>query len=158
MKYTALEIAEILNGKIDGISSEEVTSLNKIEESTKDSITFLANKKYIPWVYKTKASIIIVSEDFKPKKNIPATLIRVKDPYIGFVKLLHKFDDSSIKTPVIKDSAVISSWPDALPLCSLRMVVVSSCIAKLSIFTGRGGPRGGPVNNLRQADSPPHGF
>ena len=109
MKYTALEISEILNGKIDGISSKEVTSLNKIEESTKNSITFLGNKKYIPWVYKTKASIIIVSEDFNPKKSISATLIRVKDPYIEFVKLLHKFHDSSIKKSGINDSAVISA-------------------------------------------------
>jgi UDP-3-O-[3-hydroxymyristoyl] glucosamine N-acyltransferase len=108
MKFTALEIAEILNGKIDGDSSNEITSLNKIEESTKNSITFLGNKKYIPWVYKTKASMIIVSEDFKPTQNISATLIRVKDPYIAFVKLLHKFDDSSIKKSEIKDSAVIS--------------------------------------------------
>ena len=109
MKYTALEISEILNGKIDGISSKEVTSLNKIEESTKNSITFLGNKKYIPWGYKTKASIIIVSEDFNPKKSISATLIRVKDPYIAFVKLLHKFHDSSIKKSGINDSAVISA-------------------------------------------------
>ena len=109
MKYTALEISEILNGKIDGISSKEVTSLNKIEESTKNSITFLGNKKYIPWVYKTKASIIIVSKDFNPKKSISATLIRVKDPYIAFVKLLHKFHDSSIKKSGINDSAVISA-------------------------------------------------
>ena len=109
MKYTALEISEILNGKIDVISSKEVTSLNKIEESTKNSITFLGNKKYIPWVYKTKASIIIVSEDFNPKKSISATLIRVKDPYIAFVKLLHKFHDSSIKKSGINDSAVISA-------------------------------------------------
>ena len=63
MKFTALEIAEILNGKIDGDSSNEITSLNKIEESTKNSITFLGNKKYIPWVYKTKASMIIVSRN-----------------------------------------------------------------------------------------------
>ena len=77
MKFTTLEIAEILNGKIDGDSSNEVNSLDKIEESTKNSITFLSNKKYIPWVYKTKASIIIVAEDFKFTQNISATLIRV---------------------------------------------------------------------------------
>ena len=64
MKFTALEIAEILNGEIEGDSSVDIDSLNKIEESTKGSITFLANKKYEPWVYRTKASIIIVSEKF----------------------------------------------------------------------------------------------
>ena len=43
------------------------------------------------------------------KKSISATLIRVKDPYIAFVKLLHKFHDSSIKKSGINDSAVISA-------------------------------------------------
>mgnify|MGYP000739353035 CR=1 FL=1 len=64
--------------KIDGDSSNEVTSLNKIEESTKKSITFLGNKKYIPWVYKTKATLNNVSEEkaygkrslFKPGTSI----------------------------------------------------------------------------------------
>ena len=108
MKFSALEIEKILNGKIEGDSSVEVTSLDKIEESTKNSITFLGNKKYIPWVYKTKASIIIVNKNFQPSKNISATLMRVEDPYIAFVKLLHKFDNNSTRHFGIKDSAVIS--------------------------------------------------
>ena len=108
MKINALEIEKILNAKIEGDSTVEVTSLDKIEESTKNSITFLGNKKYIPWVYKTKASIIIVSKDFKPSKSIYATLMRVDDPYIAFVKLLHKFDNSSMDSFGIKNSAVIS--------------------------------------------------
>ena len=41
MKFTALEIEKILNATIDGDPSVEVTSLDKIEESTNNSITFL---------------------------------------------------------------------------------------------------------------------
>jgi len=108
MKFTALEIAKIINGKIDGDSSIEVSSINKIEESTKNSISFLANKKYISWLDKTKASILIVGEEFSSTKNISSTLIRVKDPYMAFVRLLHKFDNSSIKKTGISDSSVIS--------------------------------------------------
>ena len=107
MKFSALEIAEMLNGEIDGDSSIEVTSLNKIEEATKNSITFLSNKKYIPWIYKTKASIIIVNNEFNPTDKILSTLIRVKDAYISFVKLLHKFNKDVIKYTGIHSSVVI---------------------------------------------------
>ena len=108
MKFSAIEIAKILNGEIEGDSSVDIDSLDKIEESTKGSITFLGNKKYIPWVYKTKASIIIVNKNFEPTKDINATLIRVEDSYIAFVKLLHKFDTGSVSSFGIKDSAIIS--------------------------------------------------
>ncbi|MED5354909.1 MAG: UDP-3-O-(3-hydroxymyristoyl)glucosamine N-acyltransferase [Bacteroidota bacterium] len=108
MKFSAIEIAKILNGEIEGDSSVDIDSLNKIEESTNRSITFLANKKYEPWVYRTKASIIIVNKNFEPTKDINATLIRVEDSYMAFVKLLHKFDTGSISSFGIKDSAIIS--------------------------------------------------
>ncbi len=108
MKFSAIEIAKILNGEIDGDSSVDINSLDKIEESTKGSITFLGNKKYMPWVYSTKASIIIVNKNFEPTKDINATLIRVEDPYIAFVKLLHKFDTGSVNNFGVKTSAIIS--------------------------------------------------
>ena len=108
MKFTALEIEKILNATIDGDPSVEVTSLDKIEESTNNSITFLGNKKYVPWVYKTKASIIIVNKDFEPSQSISATLMSVDDPYIAFVKLLHKFDNNSLNSFGIKETAIIS--------------------------------------------------
>ena len=107
MKFTASEISEILNGEISGDSFIEVTSLDKIEEATKKSITFLSNKKYIPWIYKTKASIIIVKKDFKPAQKLFATLIRVDDPYIAFVKLLYKFNTDIIEYTGIHSSVII---------------------------------------------------
>ena len=108
MKFSALKIAEILNGEIEGDSSLEINSLDKIEESTENSITFLGNKKYIPWLYKTKASIIIINKDFELAKHIDSTLIRVKDPYMAFVKLLQRFDTGSVNRFGIKNSAIIS--------------------------------------------------
>ena len=107
MKFSASEIAKILNGEIDGDSSIVTTSLDKIEEATKDSITFLSNKKYTPWIYKTKASIVVVNKKFSPLKKISSTLIRVEDPYTSFVKLLHKFSDKTIKNIGIHNSIVL---------------------------------------------------
>ena len=79
MKFTATQIAEILNGEVFGNPDVEVHTLSKIEEAAKGSLTFLANPKYTPHIYTTKASITIVGQDFVPENKIETTLIKVKD-------------------------------------------------------------------------------
>ena len=69
MEYTASQIAEILNGSIVGDKDARVSTLAKIEEATEGSLAFLANPKYTPFVYSTKASITLVSESFQPEKK-----------------------------------------------------------------------------------------
>ena len=111
MKFTAAQIAEILEGKVEGNPDVEVSGLAKIEEGTKGTLTFLANPKYSPFIYSTNASICIVAEDFKPEQKINTTLIKVEDPYQSFSKLLEFYDQvkmnkSGIETPsFISDSA-----------------------------------------------------
>ncbi|MFI8379796.1 UDP-3-O-(3-hydroxymyristoyl)glucosamine N-acyltransferase [Leeuwenhoekiella sp. NPDC079379] len=111
MKFTAEQIAGILEGSVDGDSTIEVSRLSKIEEGTEGSLTFLANPKYTPHIYKTKASIAIVDHDFQPEHKLDLTLIRVENAYTSFSKLLEyynqvKLNKSGIESPVyISDSA-----------------------------------------------------
>ena len=92
MKFTAKEIAEILAGKIVGNPETEVQSLAKIEEGKKGDLCFLSNKIYTPFIYKTKASVVIVNKDFKAENKISSTLILVEDAYHGFSKLLEIYN------------------------------------------------------------------
>ncbi|MDD4847860.1 MAG: UDP-3-O-(3-hydroxymyristoyl)glucosamine N-acyltransferase [Bacteroidales bacterium] len=89
MIFSAKQVAEILNGTVDGSEEVSVETLAKIEEGTEGAITFFANPKYAPFVYTTQASVIIVSKEFKLEKPIKATLIRVDDPYSAFASLLN---------------------------------------------------------------------
>lgn len=115
MKFTAIQIAEILEGEIFGNKNVEVFSLSKIEEGEDGSLTFLSNPKYTPFIYSTKASIVIVNKDFIPEKEIETTLIKVNDAYQAFSTLLEfydqvKLDKLGIETPsFINDSAIIGS-------------------------------------------------
>ncbi len=92
MKFTAQQIAEILNGEIVGNAEVEVNSLAKIEEGKKGDLCFLANDKYTPHIYTTKASIIIVNTSFISEKEIISTLIKVEDAYSSFSKLLELYN------------------------------------------------------------------
>ncbi|MEM6272493.1 MAG: UDP-3-O-(3-hydroxymyristoyl)glucosamine N-acyltransferase [Bacteroidota bacterium] len=90
MKFTAGEIAALLGAQVDGDPATEITGLAKIEEGTPGTISFLANPKYEPHAYTTRASALIVSQEFTPKNPIDATLIRTADPYAAFTVLLAK--------------------------------------------------------------------
>ncbi|MFC2127641.1 UDP-3-O-(3-hydroxymyristoyl)glucosamine N-acyltransferase [Bacteroidota bacterium] len=93
MKFTATQIAEILEGEVVGNPNEEVSMLSKIEEGEPGSLTFLSNEKYTPYIYTTNASIAIVNKSFIPDKEISATLIKVPDAYKAFSTLLSFYNE-----------------------------------------------------------------
>jgi len=111
MIFTAKQIAEALNGVVDGNPETEVSNLSKIEEGKAGTLTFLANPKYTQYIYDTQASIVIVNEDFSPEKEISAnpTLIRVKDAYTAFAQLLELYQQTKEKQLGISDKAYIAA-------------------------------------------------
>ena len=92
MKFTAKQIADILEGDVVGNPDEEVSKLSKIEEGEQGSLTFLSNPKYNPFLYTTEASITIVNKSFLPEKEIKTTLIKVDNAYKSFSKLLEFYN------------------------------------------------------------------
>lgn len=92
MKFTAAQIAGILDGDIVGNPDIEVSRLSKIEEGIEGSLTFLSNPKYTPFIYSTEASVTIVDKKFKPDEPLKTTLIKVDDAYKSFSKLLEYYN------------------------------------------------------------------
>lgn len=112
MKFTAAQIAVILEGEVEGNPEIEVSKLSKIEEGGPESLSFLANPKYTQFIYTTKASIVIVNKVFKAEKEINSTLIRVEDAYKSFSKLLEyynqvKMNKTGIESPVFISKSAI---------------------------------------------------
>ena len=93
MTFSADQIAHIINGKVEGDSSVAVASFGKIEEANDGQLTFFANSKYEDFLYKTKASIVIINESYQLKHPISSTLIRVADAYTAFATLLSKYQE-----------------------------------------------------------------
>jgi UDP-3-O-[3-hydroxymyristoyl] glucosamine N-acyltransferase len=108
MEFTARQIADVLNGKVEGDPEVVVSRLAKIEEGLPGTMTFLANPLYTPHIYTTKASIIIVNEDFVPAQPIAGTLIRVENAYTSFAKLLEIFQNLQSGKKGISPHAFIS--------------------------------------------------
>ncbi len=93
MKFPAAQIALIVNGKVEGDPNATVDSFGKIEEAKEGQLTFFSNPKYEEYIYKTKASVVLINEAFELKQPISATLIRVPDAYTAFATLLTKYQE-----------------------------------------------------------------
>ena len=108
MKFTAQQIAGILEGEVVGNPEAEVSKLSKIEEGFEGSLTFLANPKYTAHIYKTQASITIVNKTFEPDNDLKTTLIKVDDAYMAFSKILEYYNSVKLNKIGVEQPSFIS--------------------------------------------------
>ncbi|MFH1005507.1 MAG: UDP-3-O-(3-hydroxymyristoyl)glucosamine N-acyltransferase [Bacteroidota bacterium] len=112
MNFTAKQIAQLLNGKVEGDPDTAVNKLSKIEEGVPNSLSFLANPNYTQYIYTTNASIVIINKNFileQPVKKT-CTLIRVEDARMAFAKLLEMYQKiKNNKTGIEQPSFVSKS-------------------------------------------------
>lgn len=109
MKFSAEQIAGIVNGSILGDPKVEVSALAKIEEGKKGDISFLSNPKYEEFLYSTGASICIVNNSFEPAGQLPETLtlIKVEDAYSCFAQLLQVYNQMTKPQPEIQQPSFV---------------------------------------------------
>lgn len=115
MEFTPQLIAELINGKVEGDRNIKLTGFAKIEEAESGSLCFIANPKYANHIYDTKASAVLVSEDFNLERPVNPTLIRVRDPYVALATLMGYVEKSKPRPQGIENPSYISegvSIPD----------------------------------------------
>ena len=93
MVFTAEQIAALIGGKIEGDAKATVSSFGKIEEALQGQLSFLANPKYEEHIYSTRASVVIINEQFPLREKVSPTLVRVPDAYSAFAELLGKYQE-----------------------------------------------------------------
>lgn len=110
MEFSALQIANILHGEVQGNPEVTVTGLAKIEEGSIGMLSFLSNPKYEEYIYTTESSICIVNKTFSPAKDLPATLtlVKVEDAYACFAKLLEVYSQMRQKQPKVEQPSFIA--------------------------------------------------
>jgi UDP-3-O-[3-hydroxymyristoyl] glucosamine N-acyltransferase len=103
MKLSAL--ASALDLRLEnGSPDTEITRLNAIEQAGPGELTFVSNPKYAAAARSTKASAVIVGEDFPA---IPAAMLRANDPYLSFARALALFHQPLRYKPSVHPTAVV---------------------------------------------------
>ena len=94
MEFTAKQIADFINGKVEGDANAAVNTFAKIEEGVPGALSFLSNPKYTHYIYSTKSSIVLVNNDVVLEEPVHTTLIRVDNAYECIAKLLQLYQAS----------------------------------------------------------------
>jgi UDP-3-O-[3-hydroxymyristoyl] glucosamine N-acyltransferase len=103
MKLSA--IAAALHARLENGSPEtEISGLNGIDQAGPGELSFVSNPKYAAAARSTKASAVIVAEDFPA---IPAAMLRAKDPYLSFARALELFHQPLPYAPGVHRTAVV---------------------------------------------------
>lgn len=107
MEFTAQMIAGLIGGTVEGNPDAKVNNFAKIEEGKPGCISFLANDKYEHYIYETESSVVLVNNNFLPKGEIRATLIRVPDAREAVAQLLQVYESMKPKRKGISELAFI---------------------------------------------------
>ena len=108
MQFTAAQIAQLLQGTVEGDPNATVSKLSKIEEGGKGSLSFLANPAYTQYVYGTTASVVIIGTDFALTAPVKTTLVRVADAQGAFAKVLAMYNQIKLDKKGVSTQAAIA--------------------------------------------------
>lgn len=101
------QIASTLGARLEnGSPDTEITGVAGIEDAGPGQITFVANPKYGAAARTTKASAVIVTEEFPA---ISSALLRSKNPYLAFAQAIGLFYKPPQYAPGVHPTAVLHS-------------------------------------------------
>lgn len=108
MEFSAKQIAQFVQGVIEGDENATVNTFAKIEDGKPGAISFLSNPKYTHYIYDTESSIVLVDKSVELEKPTKATLIKVDNAYECVAKPLQLYESMKPKKTGIDSLAFIS--------------------------------------------------
>jgi len=106
--FSIAEIAEVVDGTIEGDSELMIKGVCDLQNSRSDCISYIIPGKHENYLKTTKVSALLTNNNFKlDQKN--TTLIRVKNPKLSLIDVIHMFYPEKPNSETIHPSAVISS-------------------------------------------------
>lgn len=117
---TLQELAALVGGKVIGDGTITIHSASTLDKAGPGQITFYSNKKYLPQVKSTRASVVIASEPVES----PAALLVTEDPYYAFMQIVVSLHGHR-KHPVtgISSQASIDKTAQLGPGCNVHPFV-----------------------------------
>lgn len=107
MKISTEEICEWLGLPPVLESRIELSGINSLALARPGELSFFDNPLFEPFLYETKASVVLVPEDFEPAQPVNALLLRVKSPREALSSLAPRFFPARPKREGIHPSAII---------------------------------------------------
>ena len=105
---TLQDIADTVSGTIEGDASIVIEGVESLEHASEGQLSFLANAKYATALAASKASAVIVGDDWEG--DSPCALLRVENPDLAFARAAVMVSPPDpVQAPGIHETAVIAA-------------------------------------------------
>ena len=104
--YTISKIAKTIQGKIEGNPNLPIKGICDLEDGCSEYISYVNSEKYEKFFNKTNASAILVNNEFSLDRG-DKTLIRVNNPALSFIDIIHMFYPDKQNNDGIHPNAII---------------------------------------------------
>jgi UDP-3-O-[3-hydroxymyristoyl] glucosamine N-acyltransferase len=110
-EFNLQHVAQTLGARLDAKDPSHgktmITGVSGIGEAKPGQITFIANPKYGTLARSTKASAVLVPEDFASLPTETTAALRTKNPHLAFAKAIELFQSPPKYAPGVHASAVV---------------------------------------------------
>ncbi len=146
--FTLEEILEILGeGQTEGQIEGNIAGIASLEQAETGDLSFLGNRKYRKEVPDSRASVILLPEDYQGAPRASQVYLRVSDPSSSLARICHRIEKDNLIRPVlgihptavIDPAAVIDPTASIGPLCVIEAgaVIAADTILESHVFIGR---------------------
>ena len=84
MPFTLKQIADEIQARLQGDETCPISGVATLQSAGPGDLSFLANRRYFPYLSKTRAAAVILAVD--DAKACPVNSLVVDDPYLAYVK------------------------------------------------------------------------
>lgn len=106
LTITLEQLAKELEARFEGDANCVISSVATLKSAKKGDLSFFSNAKYLEQLKETKASVVLVSEEYL--KHCPTNALVTDNPYLALAKISQKLNNIAPPEPGIDPSANIS--------------------------------------------------
>lgn len=127
--FTLGELATYLGAEVHGNPEHQITEMASLEKATSSQVSFLSNPKFLPYLKNSQAGAVLLKPD--QAAEFSGNSLLLANPYLGFAKLSHLFDDEKPPAGVIHPTASIAEGAEIDPSAHLGPYVVIEAGCKI---------------------------
>ncbi|MCG8564465.1 MAG: UDP-3-O-(3-hydroxymyristoyl)glucosamine N-acyltransferase [Desulfobacterales bacterium] len=107
MEMKIKEIADFIDGEIQGDENRVITGVSSLEDAGSTEIAFAGDKKYLDQIQGSNAGAVIILSEVEEEltRSCTSVILRVENPRLSFFRLVARFHPAEEVTPGIADSA-----------------------------------------------------
>jgi len=128
--FTLGELATYLGAEVHGNPEHQITEMASLEKATSSQVSFLSNPKFLPYLKNSQAGAVLLKPD--QAAEFSGNSLLLANPYLGFAKLSHLFDDEKPTAGVIHPTASIAEGAEIDPSAHLGPYVVIEAGCKIA--------------------------